>query len=391
MGVNKQNFKVAELLAAFFTGSQTESDKKELEQWVKEDKRNKYLSDRLLNKETYEENSRLQERFPADQAWVKIKPYLDNNVWRMKPWRSMLKYAAILLITVSVGVLYMWNRSRVAVLPAKEKLIPAGYAGARLTLGDGQVIDISKGNTFAMTEMDGTKIVTDSVGIDYSIAGAAHGATVWNTMQTFTGMEYSLTLSDGTKVFLNAETKLTFPVSFKGSERIVQLVGEAYFDVAKDAKHPFIVNTGGTAIKVLGTSFNLRAYDDEQHVVTTLLEGRVAVTAGAERREIVPGEQAMVSKKSGKMDVRKVDVTFYAAWRSGKFVFRNERLEDVLKALSRWYKCDYRFVDEKAKSIQIGASLDRYESMNPIIDILKSTGLVEVKFVDSIIYISSAK
>ncbi|MRG48386.1 DUF4974 domain-containing protein [Chitinophaga sp. SYP-B3965] len=392
MEVNREYFRISELMAAFSTGSQTEDDEKELQLWLQEDERNLHLWERLMKKEAYEENNRLREKFPANEAWAKVEASLDkdNKVRKMKPWRNMLKYAAILLAVVSVGTLYWWNRSSIE-SPIVEPHILAGSAGAKLTLGNGRVIDISKNNSLEMTEADGTKIATDSGSIDYAMADAASGTAVFNEIQTMTGMEYSVTLSDGTRIFLNAETKLKFPVAFKGTDRTVELTGEAYFDVAKDAHHPFIIKNGNVAVKVLGTSFNFRAYADEQNIVTTLAEGKVAVSADGEWRQIVPGEQAVVAVASGKMEVRKVDVMFYTAWRTGRFVFRNEELGEVLKQLSRWYRFEYRFEDEEARSIEIGASFERYNSMAPIIDMLKSTGLVKVKFVDKVLYISSVK
>lgn len=390
MEVNREYFRIAELMAAFSTGSQTEDDEKELQLWLQEDERNLRLWERLMNREVYEENNRLREKFPASEAWAKVEASLDNKVRKMKPWRNLLKYAAILLAVVSVGALYWWDRSS-ADAPVVEQQILAGSAGAKLTLGNGRVIDISKNNSFEMTEADGTRIATDSGNIDYSMGDAATGTALLNEIQTMTGMEYSVTLSDGTRIFLNAETKLKFPVAFKGTDRTVELTGEAYFDVAKDAKHPFIIKNGNVAVKVLGTSFNFRAYADEQHVVTTLAEGKVAVSSGGESRHIVPGEQAVVAVESGKMEVRNVDVMFYTAWRTGRFLFRNEELGKVLKQLSRWYRFEYHFEDEEARSIEIGASFDRYDSMAPIVEMLKSTGLVKIKFVDKVLYISSVK
>ncbi|SIN65625.1 FecR family protein [Chitinophaga niabensis] len=392
MEVNREYFRISELMAAFSTGSQTEEDEKELQLWLQEDERNQRLWERLMNRETYEENNRLSGKFPANEAWAKIEASLDNDskVRKMKPWRNIMKYAAILLGVLSVGTLYWWNQSTVK-SPIAEQQIPAGSVGAKLTLGNGRVVDISKNNSLEITETDGTRIATDSGNIDYSMADMATGTPVLNEIQTMTGMEYSVTLSDGTRIFLNAETKLKFPVAFKGTDRTVELTGEAYFDVAKDAKHPFIIKNGNVAVKVLGTSFNFRAYADEQNVVTTLAEGKVAVSSGGEWRHIVPGEQAVVTVGSGKMEVRRVDVMFYTAWRTGRFVFRNEELGEVLKQLSRWYRFEYRFEDEGARSIEIGASFDRYNSMAPIIDMLGSTGLVKVKFVDKVLYISSVK
>ena len=206
-------------------------------------------------------------------------------------------------------------------------------------------------------------------------------------METLTGMEYTLTLSDGTQVYLNAESRLKYPVVFRGAERVVELSGEAYFKVSKDALRPFIVEMNGVNVRVLGTSFNVRSYADEGQVVTTLVEGKVKVND----QDIVPGEQAVYSKNDGSTTVRQVEVEQYVAWQEGTFVFRNERLENIMKTLGRWYGVEFHFLDERAKEIRIGARFGRYDDMQPIIDMIKKTNLVEVLQTNRCLYISEKK
>ena len=256
-------------------------------------------------------------------------------------------------------------------------------------MADGKVVDIVKDQTFLLKEQDGTMIVTDSAGIDYLVHEVKdEKKEVRNTIQTLTGMEYTLTLSDGTIVYLNAESEINFPVSFKGEQRIIELSGEAYFVVAKDEKHPFVVKTPDLSVKVLGTSFNLRAYGNEKNVVTTLAEGKVQVFDGQKFRDITPGEQVVYEKETKNMQVKQVDVSRYTAWRDGKFIFRNERLEDIMMYLARWYNVQYKFMDDKVKDIRIGAKLNRYSDMSPIIEMLKTNAEMSVCLVDGVYYIS---
>ena len=181
--------------------------------------------------------------------------------------------------------------------------------------------------------------------------------------------------------------KLIFPC-FKGEQRIIELSGEAYFVVAKDEKHPFVVKTPDLSVKVLGTSFNLRAYGNEKNVVTTLAEGKVQVFDGQKFRDITPGEQVVYEKETKNMQVKQVDVSRYTAWRDGKFIFRNERLEDIMMYLARWYNVQYKFMDDKVKDIRIGAKLNRYSDMSPIIEMLKTNAEMSVCLVDGVYYIS---
>ena len=392
MKLTNKHFRIAEIMAAFFTGSQTEQDERDFEEWTKESDRHRAFVDRLLNPEEYEENRRALDKFQVEEAWSKMdKKIGDTKVRKLPSWKWGVRYAAVVLVLLSAGVYYWWNSEEVREEVPVLYQIAAGTTGARLTLGDGSVVDVLKDRAVELKEVDGTKIVTDSIGIDYSTQETVDTAEVMNTVQTLTGMEYMLTLSDGTRVFLNAETKLKFPTKFRKEERVVVLEGEAYFEVRKDATHPFIVKANDVDVKVLGTSFNLRSYSDENSIATTLVSGKVAVSAGENSEEIVPGEQAVYMKETGKMEVKPIDVTLYTAWHTGKFIFRNETLEEMMSYLSRWYGVKYRFIDEGAKKLQIGARLDRYNNMNPIIEMLKKTGLVTITQVDNMLYISSTE
>lgn len=391
MGLTKKHFKVAEILAALFTGSQTEKDQREFDEWVKERENNKVFADKLLDPNRYEENRRALRKFQAKEVWNKIDARLGEPTKKIPLWKNVVRYAAVVLVLLSVGVYFWLDRSGVKEVTPVMYQISAGTTGARLILGDGSTVDIIKDRTIELEEADGTTIVTDSAGIDYSAITAKDTAEIRNIVQTLTGMEYTLTLSDGTKVFLNAETKLKFPTIFKGDQRVVELEGEAYFEVRKDEAHPFIVKTVSMNVRVLGTSFNVRSYVNEHDVTATLVEGKVAVSDGEVEKMLVPGEQAVYIKETGKMEVKEVDVSLYTAWHSGKFIFRNETLEDMMIYLSRWYGFKYRFIDDQAKRVQLGARLDRYDNMNPIVEMLRKTGLVNVTQVDDMLYISSAK
>ncbi len=409
MGLSKKHFKIAEILAAFFTSTQTEQNKEGYEIWEKEQESNRDLARHILDWENYIRFEGTANRFDQQEGWSVFKDYLTRKSGMVTPeielksgtrkkssgkrlyrLRYVAGYAAVGIILLACGIFYWMNQ------PVEEKRetvfayqIEAGTTGARLTMADGQVVDIVKDQTFLLKEIDGTVIMTDSAGIDYVAHEVKDEKEVRNTIRTLTGMEYALTLSDGTKIYLNAESEINFPVSFKGSQRMVELSGEAYFEVAKDAKHPFVVKTRDLSVKVLGTSFNLRAYENEKEVTTTLAEGKVQVFDGRKFEDITPGEQVVYEKATRGMQVRQVDVSRYAAWRDGKFIFRNERLEDIMMYLARWYNVQYKFMDDKVKNMRIGAKLNRYNDMNPIIEMLKTNAEMSVTLVDSVYYISS--
>ncbi|MDR0765842.1 MAG: FecR domain-containing protein [Odoribacteraceae bacterium] len=367
-------FRLAGALAARFTGNGTREDDRVIEEWVDGDERRDALVRGLADKRRFEAHVEEIRSYPARAAWERAR----SRVTRGRRLRRVLyPVAAATLLAGAMMVFF----PRGATLPAtggEESLFSSGTTGARLALADGRVMSIDKETTLLVTERDGTTIVVDSGGMDYRGDGDATAGVVYNEVSTPTGMEFPLTLSDGTRVYLNAESRLRFPVRFTGATREVELTGEAFFEVKADAERPFAARAGGVVTLATGTSFNTRAYESERSVVTTLVEGRVALVDGERRWEIAPGEQGRYVKATGECDTRPVDAGLYTAWRSGKFIFRNERLEDMLSYLSRWYGFEYEFHDEEARDVKVGANLDRYRDMEPIIRMLHDSRLARV-------------
>lgn len=381
-------FHIAERIAAWLTGSASDQEMQELEAWKRGKVGREKLLEELATPEEFADNQQQLGRFSAQEAWKKMQGRLEEKNTGTARWRGGWKYAAAILLLLGVGGWYfVVNRPVPVEVTVIAKAIPSGSQGARLTLGNGKVVDVTPDNQFTLAEMDGTMIRKDASGIGYRPADKTGDTLVYNRMETLTGMEYTLTLADGTLVYLNAESSLKFPVAFRGHQRVVELVGEAYFKVAKDAQHPFVVKMSGVELKVVGTSFNARSYADEPQVVATLVEGRIEVNG----RQITPGQQMTFTRTTGKLAVANVDTEQYTAWQQGRFVFRNERLEDVMRTLARWYGVEYHFVDEASKDIRLGARFARYDSMSPIIDMLRKTELVEVLQTNRSLYISVKK
>ena len=215
------------------------------------------------------------------------------------------------------------------------------------------------------------------------------GEQLYNEMAVPLGSQTKVVLPDGSTVVLNSGSVLKYPLSYGKKERNVYLVGEGYFEVAKNAACPFVVKTRDLSVKVLGTSFNVRAYDEDHTVFVTLTEGKVQVFDGCQFADIVPGEQAVYGKATKKLEVNCVEVSRCMAWRNGMFIFRNERLEDIIICLARWYDIKYRFMDERIKDVRIGAKLDRYADMNPIVEMLTVNPAISVELVDGVYCIAS--
>ncbi len=220
----------------------------------------------------------------------------------------------------------------------------------------------------------------DSTMLNYQVTSKTvpKNKPVYNKVETPRGGEYALLLSDGTKVHLNAMTSLRFPVTFDNGPRKVELEGEAYFEVCKTGQ-PFIVCTQGMQVEVLGTTFNISAYPQEEYQ-TTLVNGSVKVnTETGESCILKPSQQATISLGNSSIQIRMVDAGFYTSWIKGKIHFKDQRLEDIMKILSRWYDMEVIFANEKIKDLRFGCNVDRYSEITPFVRLLEETQKVHVK------------
>lgn len=379
----KEKFKIAKILASLFTHSSTPEEEKNYHAWLDENPEHQKIADRILNKETYEENSRLIKSFSSQKAWEKVYPLLGNDQSRMVfSWKRSLKYAALILLLIIPASFLIYNW---AIGEQIGEIMP-GTRGGEIILSNGNTLRIPEG---VFPEGATEVFVIDSKGINYQTpANKPQVKEIKNTLRTLHGMECHIVLSDGTKVHLNAESQLTYPICFSSKERIVQVEGEAYFDVAPDKEHPFIVKTSHTSIQVTGTSFNVRAYTDEEIESTTLISGGVKISSGNEVFELIPNQHYTYNKKTNTNTVTNVNTELYTSWESGSFIFLNVPLENVMSYLSKWYGFKYTFEDETAKQVRIGASLNRYKNMNPIIDMITELNLVNIKQREGILHIS---
>ena len=379
----KEKFKIAKILASLFTHSSIPEEEKAYREWINKNPEHQKLAKRILNGETYEKNAQLIKSFSSQKAWDRIYPLLGGNQsGTVFSWKKSLKYAALILLLLVPASYFIYHWI------SEETIsdITPGTLGGELILSDGKSFNLSDNN---FPENAVRAFVIDSKGINYQIpANKPQVKEIQNTLRTLQGMECLITLSDGTRVHLNAETRLTYPVCFSSKERIVQIEGEAYFDVAPDKEHPFIVKTSHTSIRVTGTSFNVRAYADEDTESTTLISGTVRINSRNEEFELVPNQHYTYNKNTGTNTVANVNTDLYTSWESGSFIFLNVPLENVMSYLSKWYGFQYSFEDEAAKQVRIGAYLNRYANMNPIIDMITELNLVNIKQREGILHIS---
>ncbi|MDR2131151.1 MAG: FecR domain-containing protein [Odoribacteraceae bacterium] len=386
----KKDERIVEAIAARLAKVATEEDLRVIAVWRMESERNEALYQRITTKEVLEKSIEEFRQEDVQRAWERVERLM--NASRPRRYTFFRRYAAAAAAALIVLPLTWWLTSRAPLETGEELPDTRSSAKVQLVLSDGTTIPVNEGNASIIRDSAGTVIRQEEGHLDYSQNEALRDTTpIFNEIIMANGMEYTMTLSDGTKIFLNAESKLRFPVKFTGKKRVVEFEGEGYFEVAHDPQHPFIVRAGGMEVTVLGTEFNLRAYKDEPTVETTLVEGSVRVSNGKEEFRIVPGEQGVYEHGTKRISTRQVDVTLYTAWHRNEIKFKDMPLEDVMRDLARWYGIVYEFLDESSRKIEFGGCFDRFEHIDPILDMLRRTELVEVVVRESVIYISKKK
>jgi len=279
---------------------------------------------------------------------------------------------------LGAGMIYWLNRgdskalqntNTVAVKPGND--IPPGGNKAILKLANGSVIILdSAGNGRLSTQAGATIDKTGDGKLAYNSLKEKPTEIQYNTLTTPKGGQYFIELADGSKVWLNAASSLTYPTSFIGKERIVVLKGEAYFEVAKNKAMPFQVTVNGMTVEVLGTHFNINAYDDEAVIKTTLLEGAVKIMKGNTSALLKPGDQAQVSSNGNIKVITDADVDQAVAWKNGYFQFRRDNLQQVLRQLTRWYDVDVKY-DGLITDMQFGGRISRNNNLSEVLKILE--------------------
>jgi ferric-dicitrate binding protein FerR (iron transport regulator) len=330
------------------------------------------------------------------EAWVKeeggeqgLRTHLYKNFNRKleKSTRinrqKMLWYrvAAILVIAFTGGILLLRANKQAAVhknvvaMAAKKAPIMPGTNKATLILANGSSIALGDATDSTMAQA-GVNIKKVGKGkLVYSTTGAANtpAAIAYNTVITPRAGQYQLVLQDGTKVWLNADSRLRYPVQFSGNERRVELEGEAYFEVVHNDAMPFKVVTGEVITTDLGTHFNIKAYNDDDKIATTLLQGSVNVNdqLTGQTKLLIPGKQARITKGNGVINIANAPIEEVVAWKNGYFIFDNEDIRSVMKLISRWYDVDVTY--HLSKNVHVGGTFSKAENLDHL---LKSFELI---------------
>lgn len=334
----------------------------------------------------------------SQKIWSRLETITPQPAKIVRLW-PRIAVAASIALAVSVGGYFYYNNqhSKIEYTTTDVADIAPGKLGATLTLANGKKIRLSDAANGQLAREAGVSISKTADGQVIYEVKALPGGTVENnldainTMTTAKGETYILTLPDKSKVWINAASSLTYSaVLNERGQRRVKLSGEAYFQVAKDKNHPFIVESNGQEVEVLGTHFNISSYKDEHNTKTTLLEGSVKVRPAVGNGVVLkPNQQAELD--GGRLQVKEVKAKYTIAWKDGYFMFNNENLEAVMTKIARWYKVQVVFEDETAKGGTYFGTISRYEDISNVLKMLSRTELVRFKIEGNIVKISKKK
>lgn len=346
---------------------------KEFIVWLEEE------SHRILFREMMDSREALMNLNPPmtpdmEKAWRRVDPHRKvSSAKSFYVWAASAAAVALLIIGYSFF-------SATEEIPRAETAVvfPAAENGQSVELqtGDGQVVPITDLTDKQLIAHTGAQLTDES--LRYQNATQAEEPVDIHILSTPRGRNFKLVLEDGTEVWLNTESKLHYPNRFTGNERKVELEGEAFFHVAKDAAHPFVVKSGTAETRVLGTEFNFRAYPDESRHVT-LVSGSVIVSDSRKENELrlAPGESVPLDENDSMLIPRKVDIEEYIAWKEDLFCFREAQLVEIMKAIGRWYNLAIVFTDEASMHYHFNFWAERTDSPEQVLKLLNQVGKVK--------------
>lgn len=363
----------------------------EFQEWLR-DRGHRELFEEIRNQREAFMRWLFDDRIDVDREYRRLEAKLPSyRNTGLRRW-GMVAACAIAFFTVSV---FLWQ-SRTDIVDGEQLAVFEGKKSAELILADGKRINLEN-NVLKMREINGMLIVNDSHSLlsyqqDTLLSvQALEKELVYNTIAVPAGADYMVVLADGTKVRLNCGTRFRFPVAFAMNERKVFLDGEAFFEVKNAQELPFVVETSNMKVRVTGTSFNVKSYSTEELVHTTLVTGIVEVGTVQDTvnsLQLSPSQQFSLNKRTNRVEVKDVDVNLFTGWTEGMFVFKNERLEEVMNTLARWYTVEVFYTSTSVKDLRLSANLGRYEHIDSLLDVIRAMDKVNIERKGNVVTIS---
>jgi ferric-dicitrate binding protein FerR (iron transport regulator) len=356
----------------------TPAEEQELEAWLEEEPRHRETARELSNIPSLLQGLRFLDATDEQRGWEKTLCEIDVTRARRRRRARRARWSGVAII-VAAAIALLLARGREAPVAGLSLLPTPERRGVQLQLSDGMLL-----------ALDGITAVQESTGAEVARNDTATGLTYHaptgqgdgtHVIVAPRGTEYRLTLSDGTAVWLNSESRLAYPVAFPGGARVVELSGEGYFEVAPGT--PFIVKSGEIEVEVTGTAFNLEAYPGEEIARATLVSGSVeARVPGAAAVRLSPGQQARYTRSSRRLESVAVDTRPFVAWQRGEICFDHERLDDILKRLERWYDVAFVHDTPATRALVFHGTIRRHEHLSRVLAMLELTNLVRFTLVN---------
>lgn len=366
MANDKQTERIQDLAKKWQEGTITPEEKLEFEAWYD-------AQDNTYELNTAENKEQTEQRI-LDQLLEKanIKQPKTTRLW------PRIAAAASIILAIGAGSYFIIHNQQPQQQIAQRTDIKPGTNQATLTLANGQKIVLNAALNGQIAKQAGA-IVTVNKGSNIIYSTAATREVVYNTLSTARGQQspYPLVLADGTKIWLNAASSITFPTAFIGAERKVTITGEAYVEVAHNSKQPFEVSVNGQTIEDIGTEFNINAYTDEPNLKTTLISGSVKITAGDHSVTLKPSQQSITANNTIK--VQTVDTEGITAWKNNYFLFDDNNLESIMRQVARWYNVDIKYENETAKAKMLTGTISRYKNVSSVLKKIELTGAAHFK------------
>jgi len=380
-----QEFNISKLILGELNKTLSASEQAQLNSWVETSKANSDFYAQFTDQASLKSKFSAYRQNEENKVWIKIQAELSKSQVKTSKRLFFSKKngirqriaiaAAITSFFLATGLWFWISSTRIDQKHFYSNIKP-GTQGATLTLSSGKTIKLSAESNGKLAEESGVKI-TKSIGgeISYEITGKGQASIGYNTLSTSNGETYKLSLPDGSRIWLNAASTLIYPTSFSSAiKRQVKLMGEAYFEIAKDKTHPFIVETNSQRVEVLGTHFNISAYQDEPLTKTTLMEGSVRISNPSQSQLLKPGEQAIVNGRD--IAVVPGDLEEALDWKNGKIVFNDETLSTIMKKISRWYDVEVIYREGTDKLIYQG-SVSRTSKISSVLNFFRDTETVD--------------
>ena len=384
-------FRIAYLIAGYIRHTLTETEHDELDDWVEASDDNMLLFEELTDENNIEANLEWMDKVSTEKMLQATKEKIQFNP-EQKAKRTSNRWvysiaASVILLIAAFAIYKIINKEKNESMPvakASKADVQPGGNKATLTLSDGSVIDLNKVEKGLLKNDNGASINKPAEGEIVYTDNRNTNAVSYNVLSTPNGGQYKVELPDGSWVWLNAASSLNYPTVFAGTERTVMLKGEAYFEVAKNKSKPFKVKLEDSSeVKVLGTHFNVMAYENEKSKNVTLLEGSVLITKSNEKQVLKPGQQGEIT--SDKIVVNAADIDEVVGWKNGEFVFHDADIQSIMRQVARWYDVGIKY--ETANNQHFNATISRKEPVLRLLHILEETGQIHFKIENKTIYV----